>query len=432
MADQDDKVVPIARGADIRKKKKNSGWHLQLLRKRGQLIPTIMNAIAILANDDAWEDVLGYDLMAEAVVALKTPPWHPTDRTARDAPGAWRDVDTTRTASWLARMHNLYLHSGTVRDAIEIVARKKSFHPIRSWFEKLEWDGHRRADTLLVRHAHVRDSKYVRAVTGKWLISAVARVMNPGCKADHVLVLEGEQRVGKSLFFRTLTGNDDWYLETGVDFGSREAMQVISRKWIVELAELDSIGRAALSRTKQFITTQVDTFRPPYGREVVNRPRMCVLGGTINDFEYLRDDTGGGRWWGCRSAATLTNKINIKAIASEREQIFAEVFARWKKGEPWHLTNYKVIGLAADEQEDRRVQDPWEPRIAKALASPKLRAEGTTTYDLLTKVIGLSYGELARAQEMRMGCVLRTLGWQRTARRTDQRRVYMPRDPAVK
>jgi putative DNA primase/helicase len=390
----------------------SSFWTRHLVRKRnGDLVPTIANAIAILRYDPEWRAVFGFNLMTGKVKTFRAPPFEAVEyvHSVFSAGGDWQDVHTARTQSWLARVHDLYLGPDVIRAAVDVVAKGAVFHPVRDYIKAQEWDHRPRIADVFIRHAKVDRSPYAEAVSRKWFISAVARAFEPGCKVDHVLVVEGEQRTGKSTMLRALVEDESWFLETGVALGAKDAMQLIRAKWIVELAELDSIKHVELSRIKQFITTQQDSYRAPYARDPIDQPRSCVFGATTNDYQYLHDETGGGRWWPLRSRATQFDQVDVDAIADERDQLWAEAYWRYKDGERWHLTDRKILAAAKREQESRRVRDPWEPLIAKFIANYK--GSGVTTLAILTKGLKIEAERISRREEMRVTGVLRALGW---------------------
>ena len=163
----------------------------------------------------------------------------------------------------------------------------------------------------------VPDSPFVRAVGAKWMISAVARIFKPGCKADCALILEGLQGLGKSTAARVIA--DPWFSDEIAEFGSKDAAMQLSGVWVIELAELDSMNRAGVDVVKSFISRSNDRFRPPYGRRVTEVRRQCVFVGTVNGNDYLKDETGGRRFW-----PVQCESIDIDALRRNRTQLWAE------------------------------------------------------------------------------------------------------------
>jgi len=188
---------------------------------------------------------------------------------------------------------------------------------------------------------------------------------------------------------------------------------------------------------KAYLTTRVDTYRPSYARRPIDVPRQQVYVGTVNGDAYLKDDTGGRRFWPVKIGT-----IDITRAKKEREQLWAEAFVRYKKGEAWHITDKAVLGLAEQEQEERRQLDPWEPVIAKYLdgapmpgtdgktpreeTRAKRRANGVTTAQIFD-FLGIEVIKRDRLSEMRIGGILRALGWERVRIRTIGGRSYFYR-----
>ena len=137
---------------------------------------------------------------------------------------------------------------------------------------------------------------YLRSVGPKWLIAAVARIYRPGLQGRPRIVFEGPQGVGKSTCLRILAG-DEWFADEIADLGTKDSAQDLRGKWIVELAEVAALRRAALERMKAFISRNVDHYRPSYGRRSMDFPRQCVFAGTTNADAYLADETGNRRFW---------------------------------------------------------------------------------------------------------------------------------------
>jgi hypothetical protein len=131
---------------------------------------------------------------------------------------------------------------------------------------------------------------YILTVGSKWMISAVARIMEPGCQADHVLIFEGKQGIGKSKALQVLGG--DHFSDGLPDVHTKDARDHVRGKWIIEIAELSQMNKADVETVKAFITRREERFRPAYGRNELVYPRQCVFAATTNRFEFLKDDTG--------------------------------------------------------------------------------------------------------------------------------------------
>ena len=189
------------------------------------------------------------------------------------------------------------------------------------------------------------------------MISAVSRIHNPGAKADCCLILEGEQGTKKSTALKVLAG--DWFTDEIAELGSKDAAMQTRGVWIIEIAELDSMSRTEVSKIKGFMSRAVDRFRPPYGKRLVNSPRQCVFAGSVNHRSYLRDETGGRRFW-----PVACGVIKIEELARDRDQLWAEARDRFRDGSPWWLDSRELTALAEEEQADRCEEDPWQELIS--------------------------------------------------------------------
>lgn len=361
-----DALLKLVRGAKHRKRKPErvepTKWEQGLgLTAKGELARSPGNVALVLLHDPQWAGVLGFNEMQQSLVWLKPPPT--VEGLASPAAGS-----AFAEADFIAIQQRLHLDRGVLfgREAVELGAlaagKEKSFHPVQQYLDGLKWDGKKRLDRLLVDHAGTEDSEYVRAVTAKTLIGAVARARKPGCKLDTVLVLEGEQGIGKSTMLRALAG-DPWFDDHLPDLRDKDVLVHLAGLWIVEVAELDAIKGAESSRVKSFVSRQVDRYRPPYARRDVEVRRSCVFIGTTNSSEYLADATGGRRFWPVR-----VTRIDVERVRAERDQLWAEADHRFLNGETWHL-DANLERDAAEEQEARRIADPWEETLGRELAS---------------------------------------------------------------
>lgn len=359
--------------------------------------PTLFNATKILRADPAWRGVFRWDSFAGRC------------RVRTKGGDVWlNDRAVDRAALWFGAQFGGDWSRETVGRAIELVAEEAEINPLRDYLEALRWDKKKRIDSWLTRYARVEDSAYSRAVGRKWLISAVARVMAPGCQADYVLVLEGPTRGGKSSLLRTLTPDPEWFLETNIELGSKDSYQVIRAKWIVELAELDSLSRSEVSRVKAFITAKVDTYRRSYGREVEDQLRQCVFAATVNPdgAGYFRDDTGNARFWPVTVRADQTNPLDLGVLRGDRDQLWAEAVAAYQAGEKWFIEDPEIIAAAVEIQAERRIRDPWEDEIAYLL-----RGKREVTVRGLAISLGVAVERQTKTETGRIARILRHLGW---------------------
>jgi len=193
-----------------------SSWQQNLLmNNQGNARAILANAITTLRLAPEWQGVLGFNEFSMCTVALKQPPWG-----GGSAGAEWTDHEDRLTADWL--QHNgIYVSVEIAGLAVQTVARDRTFHPVRQKLDSLEWDGTSRISDWLSLYLGVEANDYTCAVGARWLISAVARIYNPGCKADCALILEGDQGLMKSTALKTLA--EPWFTDEIADLGSKDA-----------------------------------------------------------------------------------------------------------------------------------------------------------------------------------------------------------------
>jgi hypothetical protein len=248
-------------------------------------------------------------------------------------------------------------------DAILWMADQVKFHPVRKYLEKLEWDGKPRLDLMLHTHFGAADTPYTRLVGPKFMMGAVKRVREPGCKVDTMLILYGPQGTNKSTAFRKLASSP--LFTDGVSAGatSQELIELTSGKWIVECAELVGMGTRSSAELKQSLSKQTDVARLPYARAATEVPRQFVLCGTTNDAQILGDLTGNRRFW-----IVSTGKINLEKIEKDRDQLWAEAVAREAEGKPIYMVGEAEEKLASDALAAFQIDNPLEVAIEGLLA----------------------------------------------------------------
>jgi putative DNA primase/helicase len=377
------------------------GWQEHLHRSNtGALVAHVVNVALILANDERWTGVIAEDIFSSKTVKRRATPYG-------GKAGEWSDLDDTRTAIWLAEQYGLRVKALTVLEAVGVVAHDHQWHPVREYLASLRWDGVPRLRswlrTYLGGRALADREDYPDIMGMRYLVSAVARVMKPGAKADCVIILEGLQGRGKSTALSILGG--EWFMDTPFPLGDKEAFQQIRGKWLIELGELDAFNKVESTKAKQFFGATTDTFRASYARRTVDVPRQCVFAGTTNQDEYLRDPTGNRRYW-----PVDCTKVDLTGLAEVRDQLWAEAYELYLAGEPWWPQTDEMDMFTA-EQDLRFQGDAWEPRIVRWLEDNP--CETVTSDVLLEKALNMDPGHWGRPEQTRIGQVMHRLRWRR-------------------
>ena len=277
----------------------------------------------------------------------------------------------------------------------------------------------------MARHQARSDFPGNRAFSRKVLIAATRRVRCPGYKFDFILVLEGPQGIGKSTLLKILAGEENFSDNEILGLDKREQQEAVQGVWIYELCELDGLSKSEVTAIKLFASKTVDSARPAYGRSRVDRPRRLIFIATTNEDTYLRDTTGNRRFWPVK-----VGKIDLAALGSDRDQLWAEAAAAEVSGEPLTIPE-DLWGDAAVEQKARMNQDAWEDILSTRLASlhnNKKEIDGkfalavddsgnpewrVSTSFLLNDVIGIPKERQGDAVTKRLASVMRSIGWTR-------------------
>ncbi len=405
-------------------------WKISLVCGEKGPKPTLGNCIHAMSLSLEWRGVLAFNSFDGSVVKLREPPMRDTERPEGYELGEWNDTDSSLACAWLSRIAGVNISPQLAGRAAYAVAQQKRFHPVTDYLKSLAWDGRVRLPGFLSAYFGASPSQYVEAVGTKWMVSAVARVFDPGCKVDHALVLEGSQGIGKSSALEALTSMP-WFSDTPIVFGEKDSYEALRGVWIYELAELSALRRSDVEAQKAYISKRHDRYRRPYGEGPTTWKRQVVFAGTTNDERYLIDPTGNRRFWPVRCG-----KIEMAAIARDRDQLWAESVVRYQQKETWHLDTIELVQAASVEQAERVSEDDWETLVVRWLETEKaktmiLHGEGISIADVLTTALGMRMDAIGRAESTRMGIIFRKLGWSMPRRvtlsnGTRERRVFPP------
>ena len=388
-------VIPIAGGHS------RAAWLDDCIEgSTGAPLPILANAMLALRRDALIRDCFVYDEMLRApLLTTKLPGFTEEIEHARPV----SDTDVGVLQEYLQRAGLARLSRDTVHQAVDMRAHERTVHPIRQYLEALEWDGKDRLHSWLPFYLGTDDNAYSRGIGAMFLIAMVARIFEPGCKADYMLVLEGHQGARKSTACAIIGGS--YFSDNLPDVSDgKDAAQHLAGKWLIEIAEMSALSRAESATLKAFITRQTERFRPSYGRKEVIQPRQCVFIGTTNKSIYLRDETGGRRFWPVKIGV-----IDTELLVRDRDQLFAEAVHRYLGGDPWWPTSAFEQEVIHPEQEHRFETDAWEEIVAAWLVG---RVK-TTVGEVAKDALHIETPRINTADQRRVAAALERLGWAR-------------------
>ena len=380
-----------AKAADDFGEDPEDDWTLKLIRNDNMVPkPALTNATLILENEPELRSIRLNEMSGR--IEAEGLPWG-KDRTI------WSDTQDALLTNWIAERRSVEFPATKIRQAIMAVSFSRRYHPVRDYFDSLPaWDGKERLDRLLIDYLGADDTLYVREVTRKTLVAAVARTMSPGCKFDQMLVLIGPQGAGKSSLFDSLAG--EWFSDSlKMDMMNRikDSAEQLQGKLIVEIGEMSGMKKADIEAVKSFVSRRVDSYRDAYGHYTTDKPRQCIIVGSTNNEEgFLRDVTGNRRFW----PVTVRKGDKVRTVDMPAElvaQIWAEAKTLYDLGEDLILSP-EAEAEATEAQRDAMEQDDRQGIVEEYL--DRLLPEGWERMDPERRLMFLDSDE--------EGTVLRT------------------------
>lgn len=358
-------------------------------------VPNASNVYTILSKVPEFKDICYYDEFKNAYMTS----WKTGNLRQ------WTEVEDRQLTTYLQSQYGMpKLPKHLVVDALLQYADANKKNPAREWLESLVWDGVERLPRLFNTYCGSEDTDYTQAVSKNFMISIVARVFQPGCKVDNMVILEGEQGTNKSTFFKYLA-SPEYFAESSGDLNSKDFILNCQGKMLIEMAELTSLNKKDANEIKKMLSTATDNFRPPYGKSAQAFPRQFVFTGSTNDEAYLNDPTGARRFWPIRC-----NNIDIKKTIEDRDQLFAEAVNLFQQGASW----WEVPESAKAEQDDRRVTDEWESVFFEYFSTPgNYKPEITSIHRMALLVLKLDAVDIRKAESDRIGHIMRQMGYNR-------------------
>jgi len=364
---------------------------LLAISEKGSIEPNLHNLRLIVENDKRTVGVTAFNEFSQEIVQRGTPGVRSPNRKNQAKPFVqlsgpiWTLRDRANGDFWTEEKddsiramieapktqggYGIKVPDRDLRAAINIVGRKNCFHPVREYLSAQQWDGTPRVERLFIDYLGSPDDVYGRDIARLMMIAGVARIFEPGCKWDYVVILQGLQGKRKSTFISTLAKN--WAAELEGDMTDTRAMvEAMQKAWILEIPELAGFTRADVRHIKGFVSRQTDKVRLAYAKRAQEYRRQSIFCGSTNDFKFLKDDTGNRRFWpiGCH-----VESIDIDRLRAEVDQLWAEAVVLYRAmrveqpvGDlPLYLTGAAAQAIAFQHQESAQVESADEAQAGQ-------------------------------------------------------------------
>lgn len=378
---------------------------------KGSLLQGSMNNLLNIFDIEKFplHGLLALNEFSHRIVFRRPAPWHRPE----DAGINLEDHDVLACKAFLSQKFKFEPKTAVIYEAFEVIAHRALYHPVKDYLNSLKWDGVERVKNWLINFMGAEDDLYTRTVGVKFLLGAISRVYEPGCQFEYVLILEGEEGIGKSQAIRALC--TPWFSDQPLNLANKDTILNIFGKWIIELGEMETHYRSETAAMTAFLSKQDDTFRIPYGRMSKDFKRQCVFMGTINperdlDVGYLKKTTGNRRMW-----PVAVKKAEVALLKKVRDQLWAEALVLYKRGIPSYLEDAKINSLAKDEQRKRLGRDPWHSRVELWLnENPVYRVrQHVRSEDVFYDCIGGRPQQYDRRAMVRIAEILYQLHWEK-------------------
>lgn len=404
-------VTKIAKSVARYAPSADAGSWQSSLKRNAQGLPyaTATNAAIFLSSSDYWRGVLKYDEFADVIRWAGTPPEAPF--APKQGAEFDMEMDVMYVAHWLSKNCGPVFNEDDTLKAVKRVAYRSKYNPLQDYLKGLKWDGKPRVDSWL--RDYLDSGKHVSHV-GKWfLVAAVARAMQPGCKVDNMMVLEGAEGIGKSTATKLLVPNEEWFSDGLPSLNDKYIGMWMQGKWIIELSELASLNHVTQDKVKKFMSQQVDHLRKPYSKQVLIRPRSCVFVGTTNRDQYLDDDEN-RRFWPVRCG-----KVDVDGLLAARDQLWAEAKHLYDDNVKWFPDTNEQAGMASEQGKRVETNIVWEEKISEYLVP---RVGGFVSTAELIAHMGITPDRADKKHAMEVGRIMRRLYWRKSQRTLDNGR----------
>ena len=374
---------------------------------KGRVIADLRNACQAIRADPRTAAAFAFDELHQQIALLSQPPIAAGGEPGASPPRLLAPEDVIRLQEWLQSVGIPRLGYEHVLHAIEIVGNERPIHPLRDHLNGLaeDWNGDPRLGSWLHDYLGTPDDEYHRQIGAMFLIAMVKRIYEPGCQSDYMIVLEGPQGEEKSKLCRALAG--DAYFSDHLPKIDGDIVRVSAHlrgKWLIEISELSAFSKAEAGALKSFLSRRVEIYIPKYGRSERREPRQCSFIGTTNDDAYLKDDTGGRRFWPVK-----TQQIDIAGFLMVRDQLLGEAVQAYREGrQHWPDREFEKT-VIAPIQNQRQFEDAWTEQIRS-----HLEILSTVTVAQVAQLIGIAHERLGMMEQKRIASILKKQGWRRS------------------
>ena len=299
------------------------------LTERGNPKPTISNVVRILKEDPYFIGAIRINELTERIDIVRDLGW-------KREGDILNDTDMAYITLYIEENYGIS-NSNVIEKTIQIIANENRYHPIRDLLNDLVWDGTNRLEDMLSHFFGVEKSELTTESIKLFMLGAVCRIFDPGCKFETSICLVGDQGAGKSTLFRFLAIKDEYFSDDLKRLDDEKIVVKLQGHWIVEMPEmLATLNSRRVEEIKSFLSRQKDTYRTPYEKHPKDRRRQCVFGGTSNKMEVLPMDKSGNRR--IIPIETHMDKAEVHILDNEyksREyilQVWAEIMEIYKSG----------------------------------------------------------------------------------------------------
>jgi len=403
-----------------------------LHKHRNKPVDCRENVMYCLQLDPELQGIVRQNQFTQIIERGRMTPWgHP--------PGEWNEEDDLMLGEYLLRTYGLGLKApSTLRNGVLMAARSAKYNPVHDLIRTERWDGVERLDHWLTDVYEIEERPYTQLIGRCFMMGLVKRAISPGCKFDYMLIIKGEQGLQKSGAFRVIA--DPFFTDNAIRMGDKDSLMAMQLVWIAESAELESLNKSETTQIKQFLSAQEDLYRPPYGAQLVKRPRHAVNVGTTNADTFLKDATGDRRMW---PLEVFT--VNLDVLREMRFQLFAEALHRLEAGEQYWPTRQQEKELIFPEQEQFKRGDTWEDILdayvnrdhleknENALLVENAKREFFTTVELYERALLIKADRIDGNGQMdtRIGNAMKALRFERHRETTGKRRRGFRRLPPL-